>query len=175
MDVLFLVNCTNPEQECVLLQPDDGVDDNDETTTSKAQAGARKEFTDCRLVGNNERRLRLSKASNLIPERDGGAITFLPTDFAVVSFVRINPVFFSRCIFGLVQNFPKQVREARIIFTGCESNWYANRMHELLHQDRSVHRHLDLRQRKVYSVPHYSFVRLMICAFVFDTANDRSF
>ena len=36
-------NCTGLVQECILFQPDVGVDDNDETTSSKAQAGARKE------------------------------------------------------------------------------------------------------------------------------------
>ena len=37
-------NCTSPEQEYILLQPDLGVDDNDEGTISKVQAGAREEF-----------------------------------------------------------------------------------------------------------------------------------
>ena len=40
----------------------------------------------------------------------------------------------------------KQVREARIIFTQeCESDWDANQMRKQLYQDRSAHRHLDLR------------------------------
>ena len=42
--------------------------------------------------------------------------------------------------------FEKQVREARIIFTECESDWNANQMHELLYHERSVHRRLDLGQ-----------------------------
>ena len=37
-------NCTSPEQECIPSQPDVEVVDNDETTSSKAQAGAYKEF-----------------------------------------------------------------------------------------------------------------------------------
>ena len=38
------VNCTSPEQECIIFQPDVGVDDNNGTTSSKAQAATRKEF-----------------------------------------------------------------------------------------------------------------------------------
>ena len=44
MDGFLHLTCTNPEQEYILLQPDVGVDDNDEATTSKVQAGAREEF-----------------------------------------------------------------------------------------------------------------------------------
>ena len=44
MDVFIRFNCTSPEQECILFQPDVGVDDNDEATTSKVQAGAHNEF-----------------------------------------------------------------------------------------------------------------------------------
>ena len=44
VDVFLRVNCTCPEQEYILLQPDVGIDDNDETASSKVQAGARKEF-----------------------------------------------------------------------------------------------------------------------------------
>ena len=44
MDGFLRFNCTIPEQERTMFQPDVGVDDNDETT-SKVQAGARKEFT----------------------------------------------------------------------------------------------------------------------------------
>ena len=40
----------------------------------------------------------------------------------------------------------KQVQEARISFIqGRENNWDANQIRELLYQDRSAHRHLDLR------------------------------
>ena len=44
MDFFLRLNCTSPEQEYILLQPDVGVDDNDEAKTSKVQAGAREEF-----------------------------------------------------------------------------------------------------------------------------------
>ena len=51
---------------------------------------------------------------------------------------------FSCCVFSVL--FEKQVREARIIFPQrCESNGDGNQMRELLYQDRSAHRHLDLR------------------------------
>ena len=42
MDGVFNLNCTSPEQECVLLQPEVGVDDNNESTTQ--QVPAREEF-----------------------------------------------------------------------------------------------------------------------------------
>ena len=62
----------------------------------------------------------------------------------------------------------KQVQEARIIFTqGCESDWDANQMRELLYQDRSAHRHLDLRQQRV---PRCPFIRLTLYCSFFGTA-----
>ena len=42
MDGFLRSNCTSTEQEYILLhQPDIGVDENDEATASKIQAGAR--------------------------------------------------------------------------------------------------------------------------------------
>ena len=43
MDGFLHSNFTSPEQECILLKSDNGVDDNDEATASKVQAGAREE------------------------------------------------------------------------------------------------------------------------------------
>ena len=37
-------NCTSSEQECILLQPDVGVDDEKETTTTTQEAAVREEF-----------------------------------------------------------------------------------------------------------------------------------
>ena len=68
---------------------------------------------------------------------------FVETDLAVLYFVPISRVFLL-CFSVLSENFPKQVREARIFFTGCKSDWDANQTPELLYQDRSVHRCLDL-------------------------------
>ena len=42
-------------------------------------------------------------------------------------------------------------------------------MRELLYQDKSVHRRLDLRQRRVYSILRCLFVRLMIVLLFFYT------
>ena len=50
MDGFLRVDYTNPEHECILFQPDVGVDDNDKTTSSKAQPGARKEFAGLPIV-----------------------------------------------------------------------------------------------------------------------------
>ena len=44
VDSFLRFNCTSPEQKCILIQPEVGVDDNDKTIYSKAQARARKEF-----------------------------------------------------------------------------------------------------------------------------------
>ena len=44
VDGVLRFNYTSPEQACILFQPDVGVDDNVETTSSKAQAGTSKEF-----------------------------------------------------------------------------------------------------------------------------------
>ena len=97
---------------------------------------------DCRLAGNNERRLRLSKTSNSTPEGDGGDITFRRNGFRCAFLCAYVLCFFSLVVFFcLIRDVSKQVREARIIFTGCESDWDANQMRELLlYQYRSVHR-----------------------------------
>ena len=47
------------------------------------------------------------------------------------------------------------------------SDWDVHQMRELLYQDSSVRRRLDLRQRRVYSVARCPFVRLMICTVFF--------
>ena len=62
VDGILHVSCTSPEQECILLQPDVGVDDNDEATTSKAQATTRKEFA--RLsIGRQQREMASTEQS----------------------------------------------------------------------------------------------------------------
>ena len=43
MDGFLRSNFTSPEQECILLKSDIGVDDNDDAPASKVQAGAREE------------------------------------------------------------------------------------------------------------------------------------
>ena len=43
VDVFLRVNCTSTEQECILLQPNVGVDDEEKISTSE-QAAAREEF-----------------------------------------------------------------------------------------------------------------------------------
>ena len=45
MDSFLHPNFTSPEQECILLKSDIGVDDNDEAAASKVQAGAREKST----------------------------------------------------------------------------------------------------------------------------------
>ena len=44
MNGFLHTNFTSRKEECILLKSDIGVDDNDKTTVSKVQAGARKEF-----------------------------------------------------------------------------------------------------------------------------------
>ena len=54
MDRFCNFNFTGTEQECILFKSDVGVDDNDESTTLKVQAGAREEFA--RLpIGRHQR------------------------------------------------------------------------------------------------------------------------
>ena len=44
VDIFLRLNCISPEQECILLQPDVGVDDEKETTTTTQQAAACEKF-----------------------------------------------------------------------------------------------------------------------------------
>ena len=71
-------------------------------------------------------------------------VAYTVCSFFLVFFARFSCVCLLSLVFlGLSE---KQVREARITFTqGCKSDRDANQMRELLHQDRSAHRHLDLR------------------------------
>ena len=119
-----------------------------ESTTAKEQLQKYKpalarSSQDYQLAGNNERPLRLRKASSSTPEGDGGVFYFpSKTDFAVLFFVRTSRIF--SCIFSVLSK--TKVREARIISSqGCKSGLDANQMCKLLYQDRSAHRHLDLR------------------------------
>ena len=43
MDGFLHSNCTSPEQECALLQPDVGIDDEKEITATTQQAAARED------------------------------------------------------------------------------------------------------------------------------------
>ena len=68
VDGFLPVSCTSPEQEGILLQPDVGVDDNDEAITSKAQTAARKEFL--RLpIGRQQRETTSTEQSKLFDPR----------------------------------------------------------------------------------------------------------
>ena len=77
MEGFLRFNCTSPEQECVLFQPDVGVDDNDEATSQ--QAAACEEFARPRRGGSSKGRHHglPTKADNLTPEVNSETITFL--------------------------------------------------------------------------------------------------
>ena len=68
VDGFLRVNCTSPKQVCILLQLDVGIDDNDETTPSKAQAGARKEFAGL-PIGRQQRDTASSKKTQQFDPR----------------------------------------------------------------------------------------------------------
>ena len=54
MSAFFNFNFTGTEPQCILFKSNVGVDNNDESTTSKVQAGAREEFA--RLpIGRHQR------------------------------------------------------------------------------------------------------------------------
>ena len=125
----FLHVSTNLDQEgtIIFLQSDVGVDDNDKVTTSKVQAGARKEFARLPIGRQQRKRVQLSKATNSTPEGDGGVFTFRRKLISLCFALSICLVFFSCCVFSVLSE--KQIKEARIIFTqGCESGWDANQI-----------------------------------------------
>ena len=80
MDDFLQLNCTSPEQEYIVLQPDVGIDNNDEATTSKVQAGAREEFA--RLpIGRQQRETASTVQSKQFERgRSQCTITFLKRD-----------------------------------------------------------------------------------------------
>ena len=121
VDGILRFNYAIPEQMCILSQPNVGVDDNDETTSSNAQVGARKEFTGLPI----SRQQRETASTEQSKQFDFGGLLrsfYFPskTDSTVLFFVRMSPISLLCCSVS----FKKQVREARIIFTrGCESDW----------------------------------------------------
>ena len=62
MDVFLNFNFIGTEQECIRFESDVGVDDNDESTTSKVQAGAREEFAR-QPIGRQQRETASTKQS----------------------------------------------------------------------------------------------------------------
>ena len=65
MDGFLHLNCTSPEQKYILLQPDVEVDENDEATASKVQAGAREELARLQIGRQQGETASPSKASSL--------------------------------------------------------------------------------------------------------------
>ena len=122
VDVFLRFNCTILEQECILFQPDVGVDDYDETKSSKVQAGARKEFAGL-TIGRQQRETASTEQSQQFDPGGSWRNHYFSVERNVLSrilFARFSPIeFFS-------VSSEKQVREARIIFTQeCESDWDA--------------------------------------------------
>ena len=65
MDGFLHVNFTSPKQECIMFEPDVGVDDNGESITSKVQDDPGEEFARLPTGRHNERRLQPRKISSL--------------------------------------------------------------------------------------------------------------
>ena len=97
IDVFLYFNFTTPEQEYIMFQSDVGVDDNDESTTSKIQAGAREEFA--RLpIGRQQRETASIEQSK---QFDRGRSTVKPLLFwkeeCLVAYTVCLLVFFLVC------------------------------------------------------------------------------
>ena len=124
----------------------DGVDDNDEATTGPSQqAVAREEIA--RPTKKRQQQRMTAWTTEQSKQFDRGRSTAKPLLFyrekclvayTVCSFFLVSVCFLLLYIFCHVRNFSKQIRKA-IGAIGM----YQGR--ERLYQDRSVHRHLDLR------------------------------
>ena len=100
---------------------------------------------DCRLAGDNERRLRPSEANSLTPEGDGGAITFSYDGCLFrLAFLCVS-CFLCFSVFSFAI-FPSRDERRGQFSIKDGSDWDAHQTRELLYQDRSAHRHLNLRQ-----------------------------
>ena len=162
MDAFLRFKCTSPEQECILFQPDVGVDDEKGQPATSQLAAAREEFA--RPTKKRQQQRMTTWTIKQSKQFDPGSetITSLSRGMSVAYTLFVWSFFLCLSAFSYIFSvlFEKRVQEARIIFTGCESDWDANQMHELLYQDRSMHRRHDLHQRRLYSVPRRSFVCL---------------
>ena len=72
-------NCTRPEQECILLQPDVGVDDEKDQPTTSQQAAAREEFARPTKKRQQQRMTAWSTGQN--KQFDRGRSTVKPSLF----------------------------------------------------------------------------------------------
>ena len=109
-------NYRSPEQECVLLQPDVGIDDNDEETTSKVQADVRETNKEA-AAAKDDSLVDRAKQAVRPGASDSGIITFLKREmFAACTVLLVFPlvlVYFLLLNFSyLVRIFSKHVRKA---------------------------------------------------------------
>ena len=118
MDGFLRSSFTSPEQECILLKLDIGVDDNDEATAFRVQAGARQESA--RLPIGQQQGMttwstyqdrqfdwgRSRVNSFVFLKREMFAICIVLLAFSLV-FCLLPIAYFSR----LVHKLPKQVRK----------------------------------------------------------------
>ena len=162
-------NCTSPEQEGILLQPDVGVDDKKDTTATTQQAAVCEECA--RSTKKRQQQKRTAWTTNQSKQSTGVGqqreiITFLKREmFFRILFCLFFPLCLPAlyfCIFPVLSAiFLKQVRKAIGVIGMYQ-------MRELLYQGRSVYRHLDL-HIEGYSL--YYFVFWMLCyeyCFFFD-------
>ena len=98
VDGILRFNCTTPEQKCILSQPNVGVDGNDETTSSNAQVGARKECTGL-PIGRQRRETASTEQSK---QFDFGALLtnfYFPSkkDYTAIFFVPMSRISLLYC------------------------------------------------------------------------------
>ena len=163
MDGFLRFNCTSPDQEdtIILLQPDVGVDDEKETTGTPQQVAAREEFV--RPTKKRQRQRTTAWTTEQSKQFDRGRPTMKPLLSCRKMSCYVNclsVVFLVFCLISIVFLCYPQCPKAGM---GGSDDFYS-RMRKRLGCTRcvncctrtgaSVHRRLDLRQRRVYSVPH---------------------
>ena len=145
MDGILRFNCTGSDQEdaIILLQPDVGMGDNNETTSQ--QAAAREEFAIPTKKRQQQGMTAWSAEQNKQFDRGRSTVNHYFSEermyyrmYCLLVFSFVLVCFLLLYFSCLVRNFPKQVRKAM----GAIGMY---QMRVLLYQGKSMHRHLDLR------------------------------
>ena len=156
VDGFLHVSCTRPEQECILLQPDVGLDDDKEKATNSEQAAAREKFA----RPSKKRQQQRITAWTTEQSKQFGPGGWQRNHYFSVKTIVLSCILFARhsCVFlyfsVLSASFQSRYERRGELSLKDGSDWGANQMRELLYQDRSAHHRIDLRQRREYSAQH---------------------
>ena len=124
MNVFLHSNCTSPEQECILLQPDVGVDDEKETTATTQQAAVCEEVA--RPTKKRQQQKTTAWTTNQSKQLDRGRSTMkslLSEERNVLSHALLFSCFTCVCLLSIVAFFLSCTQFSEAGTNGDGSDW----------------------------------------------------